>query len=447
MKRQLDSLKVRLLLILLASIAALQVLSYGAVGVSRGYEARHLANEQVAQDLHWLRARLLALPATERAARLPDLRRGSYRLALWAPGQPVTNAPAGDIDALRRAVQQQFGDAGAQVQATTTEGHPALLVPLDAGQTLAVVFDESLPSTRPTAWQVLLYVAVVTLLVAALSVWAVSAITRPLERLTAAGRRLVGDIANATPLEERGPAEVRSLAAGFNTMQGAVQRQLRERTFILAAISHDLKTPLTRLKLRLADLGATVPQAAGIDTDLDAMDALITEGLEYARSTQLRENRMPIDLTTLVESAADQAVDLGQPVQLGPCDAGAVVQGAPRALQRLVQNLVDNALRYGGGAELSVQARGTEIELQVADRGPGIAAEERERMFEPFVRGESSRDRSSGGTGLGLAIARNIAQAHGGRVWLSAREGGGLIAHVALPRAPGRYGFEATLNK
>jgi protein-histidine pros-kinase len=440
LRRRLDSLKVRLLLIVLAGIAALQLLSYGAVGMSRGFEARHLSNAQTASDVLWLHGALLATPPAERAARLPGLRRGTYRPELWPADRALPAPPGGDLQALRAAVAQQAagpdakaGSAGLTVQATSAGGLPALVLPLDAGQRLAVVFDAPLPSTRPSWWQVLLYAGAITALVAGLSIRAVAVVTRPLEQLTAAGRRMAGDIAHATPLAERGPAEVRSLAADFNTMQQAIQRQLRERTFILAAISHDLKTPLTRLKLRLADLpaGLRTPVAA----DLDAMGALVDEGLDYARSAQLRETRMPVDLGALVESVADQSADMGHDVSFTPPDAAITVPGAPRALGRLLQNLVDNAVQYGGSAQLSLHPGEAEVEIRIADRGPGLAPDQRERMFEPFVRGESSRNRRSGGTGLGLAIARNIALAHGGRVWLGAREGGGLVAHVALPLA------------
>ena len=433
MKAWLGSLKARLLLILVGSLMLLQMLSYGVVGASRGYEARHLANAQTAQDLRWLRAHLLPLEAAARASRLADLRRGSYRLALWPEGQAAGPAPRGDLAALRDAVANNLG-AAVPVVAGSTDGHPLLLLPLDRGQRLAVVFDDSLPSSRPSLWQVLGYAGVVTLLVAAVSIWAVSAVTRPLVRLTAAGGRLVRDIATAAPMDECGPAEVHALAVGFNTMQRAVQAQLRERTFILGAISHDLKTPLTRLKLRLADLPANAPREA-IDADLDAMGALIDEGLAYARSTQLREACVPLDVVGLLEGMVDDASDLGQPVQLAAAASPATVCAAPRALTRLLHNLIDNAVRYGGSAEVSVHLAAGQVEVRIADRGPGIPAPDRERMFEPFVRGECSRGRDSGGTGLGLAIARNIAVAHGGRVWLSERpHGGGLVAHLALPR-------------
>lgn len=427
-----DSLRLRLLVILVGSLAAMQVFSFGAVGVSRGFEARHLANAQTAQDVRWLHARLQPLSPGERAAQLPDLRRGSYRLALWPTSTALPRSTGGDLVALRQAVQALVGTQVA-VSATSEHAHPALALPLDATQRLAIVFDAPLPSTRPALWQVLLYAALVVALVSLLALWAVAAVSRPLERLTAAGRRMVADIANAPPLAEVGPAEVRTLATSLNTMQRAVQAQLRERTFMLGAIAHDLKTPLTRLKLRLADLPADVPTQA-MQSDADAMDGLINEGLAYARSAQLREQRLPVDLVALVEAIVDQSVDLGQSVELRPGCETIVITGAPRALSRMLQNLIDNALRYGGSAEVSLHAAPDCVRIEVADRGPGIPAQDHERMFEPFVRGEASRDRSLGGTGLGLAIARNIATAHGGQVRLQARDGGGLVAQVTLPR-------------
>ncbi len=433
MSAWLGSLKARLLLILVGSLMLLQLLSYGVVGASRGYEARHLANEQTAQDVQWLRQHLLPMDDATRASQLDGLRRGSYRLALWNNGKDIDPEQPGDLRALRDAVAKQLGDA-AIVTAGSSEGHPVLLLPLDRGHRLAVVFDNALPSSRPSLWQVLGYTGVITLLVAAVSIWAVNAVTRPLKRLTAAGGQLARNIATAAPMDERGPMEVRTLATGFNTMQRAVQAQLRERTFILGAISHDLKTPLTRLKLRLSDLPADAPREA-IDADLNAMGALIDEGLDYARSTQLREPCVRVDLVGLLEGMVDDASDLGQPVQLAAVAGPVTVSAAPRALTRLLQNLIDNAVRYGGSAEVSVLTRADEVEVQIADRGAGVPPEERERMFEPFVRGEASRGRDTGGTGLGLAIARNIAAAHGGRVWLSERsDGSGLVAHLALTR-------------
>ena len=431
-----DSLKARLLLILLVSIAMLQVLSFGAVGWWRGYEARHLVNAQIAQDVLWLRTRVAALPLEQRAAALPALQRATYRPLLAdlhsaTPGSTTSLSP--ELHALHRAVVDA-AEGAFEVSIANVAGQPALRLPLDGVQALLIAFEDGLPSTRPNIWAALAYVLVVTLVVALVSMWAVTQVTEPLARLSQAGRELAQDIASAEPLPESGSYEARELAAGFNAMQRAVQAQLRERTHILAAVSHDLKTPLTRLKLRVDGLPDS-PERARMEADMDVMDGLINEGLEFARSAQLREELLTLDLAALLESLVEQAFDLGQECTFHPPEHPVPVRAAPRALTRWVQNLLDNALRYGGSADVSLHAGNDGVEVRIADRGPGLAKADLERMFEPFVRGEKSRGRDSGGTGLGLAIARNIAHSLGGRTWLSARPGGGVVAHMWLPPA------------
>lgn len=429
-----DSLKARLLLILLASIAAMQLFSFGAVGWWRGYEARHLLNVQLAKEVMWLHARLLALAPERRAAALPAMQRATFRLLVTSGSGPVPGASdetvSPEMHALRRAVAEEAGTSLA-IQALHIRHQPALRLPLDDGMAMLIVFEGELPSTRPSAWAVVAYVLFVTLLVALVSTWAVSLVTNPLERLTQAGRALAQDIANAPPLVESGPGEVRSLAAGFNAMQRTVQAQLKERTHILAAVSHDLKTPLTRLQLRLANLPEGVDRLR-MQADLEVMNGLIDEGLEYARSAQLREQRVVVDLGALMESLVELSMDLGHTCCYEPPDRSVRVRAAPRALTRWAQNLLDNAVRYGGCAEVSLHVCDGGVEVRIADRGAGLPESELERMFEPFVRGEGSRGREHGGTGLGLAIARNIARSLNGRTWLSARPGGGLVAHMWL---------------
>ncbi len=434
-----DSLKARLLLILLASIALLQLLSFSAVGWWRGYEARYLVNAQVAKDVLWLHERITALPSHERAAALPALRRATYRPLLVDVRTAVPTGGASispELYGLNRAVLAAAAGR-LEVAVANMAGQPALRLPLNGNQVLLIVFEDGLPSSRPSAWAVVTYVLLVTLLVALVAMWAVTQVTEPLTRLTRAGRELARDIASAQPLPETGSREVRALASGFNAMQRAVQAQLRERTHILAAISHDLKTPLTRLKLRLTGLPEYDAGRARMEDDLDMMDGLINEGLEYARSAQLREPRMTLDLAALLESLVEQAADLGQDCRLETPAHPVRVWAAPRALARGVQNLLDNALRYGGNAEVSLH-QGDEdgVEVRIADRGPGLPQADLERVFEPFVRSENSRGRDSGGTGLGLAIARNIVVSLNGRTWLSSRAGGGLIAHLWLPCTP-----------
>jgi signal transduction histidine kinase len=162
------------------------------------------------------------------------------------------------------------------------------------------------------------------------------------------------------------------------------------------------------------------------------MASLVAEGLAFAGSETLREPRVRVDLNAVIENVLEPMIDLGHDCRYSPV-ALPPVMAAPQTLARLVQNLVDNALRYGGSAEVHAQVADGEAGIDVADRGPGLPQAELERMFEPFVRGDASRGRDLGGTGLGLAIARNIAQAHGGRVWLEPRNGGGLVARLRWP--------------
>jgi signal transduction histidine kinase len=226
--------------------------------------------------------------------------------------------------------------------------------------------------------------------------------------------------------------EVVETARAFNTMQRRISRFVEDRARILAAVSHDLKTPLTRIRLR-ADLLEDEVLGAKIRRDLDDMQRMVDATLDFMRGTESREETRPLDLMALLESLCDDAAEAGQQVVL----RGRVVtpyHGRPLALKRCIGNLLDNALRYGGSAEVSVRDSDKGVTLSVADQGPGIPEGAMGKVFEPFFRLEASRARRSGGTGLGLGIARNIARAHGGDLVLKHRPGGGLIAELRLPR-------------
>lgn len=417
------SLRTRLLAILLGALLALQLLTVLAVGWSRGLDARHLADDLVTADVQRVQAQLAALPAAERASALAPLDRAGYRWRLVPARAPLPSAEAPRLVELAR----RFAPPSHPVR---WQGELALRLPLDATHDLVVAFPDGLPSTTPAPGVAAAYLLVVTLAVAGVAWLAVSVATRPLARAAAAAHAMSADLRGA-PMPESGPPELGELARALNAMQHEVHRQLDARTRMLAAVTHDLKTPITRLKLRLAEL----PDAdlrARLEADLDAMQGLVEEGLAYARSERLHEERHAVDLDALVENIVDQAVDTGHDCRFTPAALG-TVNAAPRALARLLQNLVDNAVRYGGHAEISVRRAGGEVQLDVADRGPGVPEADLERLFEPFVRGETSRGRDTGGTGLGLAIARNIALSHGGRLWLENRPGGGLVARLRLP--------------
>jgi signal transduction histidine kinase len=271
------------------------------------------------------------------------------------------------------------------------------------------------------------------LLVLVVSLIAVRWVTVPLRTLGTAAERLGRDL-DHPPLAETGPLEVRQAAKAFNTMQRQLARSMSERTRIFTAMSHDLKTPITRLRLR-AELLEDEPLRARFTKDLDDMEAMVTQTLEYMRDQAAREPPQPVDINALLESLQTDCQETGGNVEIRG-SASAPYNGRPLALRRCLTNLLDNALRYGRRATVVIEDDPATLTLRVQDEGPGIPEDQLEQAFEPFFRGEASRSRDTGGTGLGLGIARNIARAHGGELILQNRAAGGLEAVVTLARQP-----------
>jgi len=267
--------------------------------------------------------------------------------------------------------------------------------------------------------------------VIAASLVAVRLATRPLQRLAEAADAFGRDLA-APPLAVTGPTETRRAAQAFNRMQDRLRRLIAERGRALAAVSHDLRTPLTRLRLR-AELVADAALRAQINADIDDMQAMVEATLDYLRGLRENEPLRAIDMAALLASLAADAQAVGQPVTLAGSAAAPYV-GRLSPLKRALANLIDNAVKYGGGAHLVIVDGVTELRLSVEDRGPGIAAADLARVVEPYVRLEASRSRETGGVGLGLTIARDAALLHGGRLTLENRAGGGLRATLLLPR-------------
>jgi signal transduction histidine kinase len=295
-----------------------------------------------------------------------------------------------------------------------------------------VTFDSRQPVQSETwPYRLLASLAVLLVGVLAVSLLAVRWATRPLKALADAAEELGRNI-DRPPLAEAGPLEVTRAARAFNTMQARLARYIGDRTRVLAAMSHDLKTPITRLRLR-ADLLDDASLRAKFTGDLAEMESMVGASLDFLRGLESSEPVKPIDVGALLESLQADWSESGGKVTLasGPI---APYPGRPQALKRCLSNLIDNAIKYGGSASLGVDDTGERLEIRVRDSGPGIPEAELERVFEPYYRLEGSRSRETGGTGLGLTIARSIAQGHGGELLLRNHPEGGLEARLTLPR-------------
>ncbi len=293
-------------------------------------------------------------------------------------------------------------------------------------------FATALPDTGPAmSWQFTFSMAMTAIIILAVSIWAVQRVTAPLGGIAAAAERLGKDV-GAPPLAERGTSEMRRAARAFNEMQERLRRLVENRTRMLAAISHDLRTPLTLLRLRVESVENAEEREKMLATIAD-MNGMIEATLGFARDEAMAEPRRSTDLTALLASIVDDMADAGMPVSLAPAEA-VIYECRPGAMRRAVMNLIDNAVKYGKVARVSIREAARSVDILVEDDGPGIPESELVRVFQPFYRLEESRSRETGGIGLGLAIALSIVEAHGGALTLANRSGGGLRAAVALPR-------------
>lgn len=289
------------------------------------------------------------------------------------------------------------------------------------------------PRSLLSPWQkrMLLALGISALLLAPLVWWMARRLTRPIRAFAEAAERLGAD-PEAEPLKPTGPAEVRTAIHAFNDMQAAIRAHMRQRTQTVAAIAHDLRTPLTRLRFRAEQAPDTVrDRMAG---DIEEMDALIGQAMAFVRGEATADRTERFDLSLLVEDCALGFAETGASVARGPSERMAV-DGDPAALRRAVSNLIDNALKFAGSASVSAFREGDWAVVEVTDDGPGVDEDELEAVFEPFHRGERSRNRETGGAGLGLAVARQAARAAGGDVHLINRPEGGLIARLTAPVA------------
>jgi signal transduction histidine kinase len=271
---------------------------------------------------------------------------------------------------------------------------------------------------------------IMAIIILAVSVWAVGRVTTPLASLATAAERLGRDV-NAPQLPETGTTETRQAARAFNDMQTRLRGLIENRTGLLAAISHDLRTPLTLLRLR-AETVENAPERDKMLSTIAEMDSMIGATLQFARDDSADEPRCPTDVTALVQSVVDDMREGGLAVRMQPAEP-ITYACQPAALKRAVRNLLDNAVKYGKSGTVEMRRLSQAIEITVDDEGPGIPQQELTRVLEPFYRLEESRSRETGGVGLGLAIAQSIVQSHGGTLTLGNRPTGGLRATIALP--------------
>ena len=301
---------------------------------------------------------------------------------------------------------------------------------LNDGQWLSFV--TLLPQTGPAvSWQFIISMALMGLVALVVSVWTIGRVTAPLAAFAQAATAL-GKNLKAEPLRESGTREVRQATRAFNDMQTRLIRLIEGRTRMLAAISHDLRTPLTLLRLR-AESAPECQDREKMLATIDEMNGMIGSVLDLARSDASLENRRPMDLTALVESIVDDMKDAGLPVIMQQSPA-VIYDCYGAALKRAVTNLIDNGVKYGGAARVAISEGPTLVKIIIEDDGPGIPEHELSRVTEPFYRVEGSRSRESGGAGLGLAIAVSVIEAHGGELKLANRRESGLRAEIRLPR-------------
>lgn len=254
-------------------------------------------------------------------------------------------------------------------------------------------------------------------------------ITRPIRTFVAAAERLAADV-NSPPIPEPGSQELRRATRVVNAMQERLQRYVTDRTRMLAAISHDLRTSLTRLRLRTQFITDT-EQRQKAEQDIEQMDTMLAAALSFAQDDATSEKPVKVDLAKLLHTLCDDLIDLGEEVEFRGPEA-CIVCCRPLALQRAVRNVLSNAVQYGSRIRVTLEPRVGNCEIRVEDDGPGIPEDRFEAVFEPFIRLDPARDHDTGGSGLGLSIARSVMRAHGGDVTLGNRSAGGLVVHLRL---------------
>lgn len=424
------TLVARLFLIFLTGLLLAYGLSFASLFYERYAATKSMMLGDLERDVAIAMDILDRLPANERAAWLPRLSSGNreYLLGNGDADQPLK------LEAARTAAQAIEAALGPSrpmtIRAMANDPHHIQArVVLTDGQPVTLDIHLSMMGLAP--W-LLIVLAVQLVLLIGCAWLAVRLAVRPLTRLAQAAEAL--DPNTQSPaLDERGPTEVTHAVAAFNAMQERIATHVAERMQMLGAISHDLQTPITRMKLRTEFMEDSVDRDK-LTNDLNEVERLVREGIDYARSAHGKvEPAVRVDLDAFLESLVYDYQDTGKQVSLSGDRAGPM-RTRPHALRRILGNLIDNALKFASAAEVHVTAPpGKSLSIFVLDRGPGIPEPQLAAVLQPFYRLESSRNRDTGGTGLGLAIAHQLADVLGATLILSNRDGGGLSAEIRIP--------------
>lgn len=439
MIRWLDTLAARTILLMLLGIGIVHVASLYAYRHALNREMSLATDTRLADRLLTIRRSVMRVVAAERETIAHELSGGPVE-AHWSAterarsGGPGAEAWQGLRDRLKEFGPDLVDDDIVIGANRNAENDPHLaLISLRLPDQSWINITLFAPDARPqTSHGTVLSTSLMAFGVVAISILVIGWMTKPLRRFAAAARQLYHGT-DRVEIPETGPQEIRDAAIAFNEMQARIRSLVETRTQTLAAVSHDLKTPLTRMRLRVETLEDR-HQAEGLIHDIGEMEQMLDQTLTHLRGDRKDEAPRLLDLVALLTTLVDEASDRGEPASL---DAVMPVslEARPLALKRAFRNLIENAIKYGKGAEVSVREQAHVIRVSIADKGPGIPPERMAEMLQPFTRLDPSRSRETGGFGLGLSIASTIIEGHGGTLMLANRPDGGLLVTVDLPES------------
>lgn len=434
----LDSLAVQTMLVLLLGIGAMHVASLWTYQRALVAEAE-LSNEaRLADRLLAIKRSVWRADPAERETVAHDMSGGAIE-AHWSRTEFAVrgSAASGPWDGLGEHLVKlapELGQDGLVIGASSgkeQDPHLAVISMRLPDQSWVNVSLLSWSPRPPDIHGTLLSTSLMAAGALVIAILLVRSQTKPLSTFVKAAER-IAHVRGVEPVSEDGPKEVRALATAFNDMQRRITQLIDDRTHALAAVSHDLKTPITRLRFRAEDVADPTLRAA-VAADLDEMERMIDQTLSYLKEERGDEEVKPVDLVTILETITDDVADAGGEARLDG-SAAAIVPGRRLALKRAFGNLIGNAVKFGSRAHTRIEDGANQVRVTIADNGPGISLKDRPRVLQPFVRLEPSRNTETGGFGLGLAIADTVIRGHGGRLELDNGLNGGLVVTVTLPK-------------